>query len=304
MLREMRHAVRRLRDDRWSTTAAVAVAALAVGLASTVFAVVYGVLVRPLPYRDADRLMLLDAETLVESLPAWRDAVPSFEQLAGSMKLGLTVRGALVDATFTQTAIVDDQFFATLGVEPMSGRLPSAGETGVIVISSRFARQMAPAGTALGRVLDVGTARAEVIGILRENVGFPADSTDIWIDARTAPAISFDRATDQRRLRLFGRLRRDVGIAAARAETERALATLEPRAQRTPGVAIVEPLKDRLLQPVRPMLIAALAGAVLVLIIACANVSTILVGRAVSRTRDFACPPPAASWALRSRSPR
>jgi hypothetical protein len=92
MLRDLRVAARRFLRDRWST-AAVLVAALGARLNTAVFAFAYGVLLQPLPYRDAEHLWVVDLSVPFDRVDAWRRQLSTFEEIAGYTREGLTVRG-------------------------------------------------------------------------------------------------------------------------------------------------------------------------------------------------------------------
>jgi predicted permease len=287
---EIIYAGRRLWKDRWSTAAAILVSALGAGLNTALFAIVYGVLLRPLPYSDADRLAVMDVSVSVASLPEWRAALPAFSSVSGYASEGFTVRG-ISEPRFLPVAVVDETFFATLGTTPAVGRVFATDDgPAVAVVSERFARGIdGSVASLIGRSMTIGDASVTVIGVMPARFAFPSDGTDVWIPAAAVRGVAFDRSNDERRLRLFGRLSRGTTIAAARVQMERARTALDPQARHAEEMtANVELLRDRLLAPVRPMLLAFTAAAAIVLLVACANVATILVGRTVARRRELA----------------
>jgi putative ABC transport system permease protein len=291
MLSDICFAARRLFHDRGSTAAAILVAALGTGLNTAVFAVAYGVLVRPLPYHDARRLAVVDVSVPFDRLEEWRSELSTFEQITAYAREGLTVRG-LAEPRFVPVAVVDDTFFATLGSAALAGRTFAPGDSAAVaaVVSERLARQSgAPIETLPGRSVTVGEITATVIGVMPDVFTFPPEGVDVWLPARAAPAIAFDRSRDARRFRLIGRLKQGATFPQASEDVRRARSILDPEFKSdTPARIRVESLSDALVGEARPVLLAFTAAATLVLLIACANVATILIGRTVARRREFA----------------
>jgi len=288
-MRELLFALRRLSKDPWSTSAAVLASALGVGLSTAVFAVGYGVLVRPLPYPDAARLAVTDVPVPAGQMASWRAELPAFHALSGYAREGFTVRG-LADPRFVPVAVVDGAFFDTLRPTPIAGRAFGPNDSAVAVVSRRFAMQSADdAASIVGRAIEIGDSHLTIVGVMPDAVAFPDDDVDAWVPVTAMAPIAFGGSPDERRLRLFGRLESSASVAEAIVELDRAHARLDPRPRRASDVTgKVELLYDRVVRPVQPALWAFTAGAALVFLIACANVATILVGRTVSRRRELA----------------
>jgi putative ABC transport system permease protein len=289
MVDEIRTAARRLLEDRWFAAAAVLVAALGTGLNTAVFTIAYGVLIRPLPYRDPGRLAVTQHSIAIGRLDDWRAQLSTFDRLAASTRLGFTVRG-LGEPRFVPVAVVDDAFFETLGGAALSGRtFGTADSAPVAVVSARLARQAGlTAADVPGRNVIVGDRPLTVIGVMPAAFGFPSEGIEAWIPARVAPGIAFDRSSDQRRFRLVGRLKPGVPIAAARDDLARAAQQLEPGTKPPTESLRVTSLYDALVGETRPVVLAFIGAAVLVLLVACANIATILIGRTVARRRELA----------------
>jgi putative ABC transport system permease protein len=282
MLNELRLAARRLRSDAWAALGAVLAAALGAGLNTAVFAVAYGVLLRPLPYTHAERLVVVSADARFATVPQWRQGLTSMESLAAYSSDHLTVHGA-GDPRVSTVALIDDEFFRTLG----SAR--STGESGAIV-SERLVKQSGRTERELlGAQLTVGDAPLTVVGVAPAAFAFPSEQTDVWMPARAAQAIVFDRSADARRFRLVGRLRPGASLAQVRDEAARVAAQLDPDTRpRFGGAITITTMDEGLTGRVRPALLAFTAAAAIVLLIACANVATILVGRTLGRQRELA----------------
>ena len=282
MLTELRLAARRLMADPWAAFGAVLVAALGTGLNSAVFAVAYGVLGRPLPYADAGRLAIVDGVVRRERIDEWRARLGSFERVGAYATAGFTVIGA-GDPRSSPVAVVDADFFQTLGAGPRAGRPFSRGETGGVVVSDWLS-----ADAPLGARLTIGDVPLIVVGIMPAAFAFPSAGVDVWMPVAVAPGIAFDWSADARRFHLVGRLRPGVSIAQAADEASRTRQALDPESSREVARVRVESLNEMLVAPARPVLLAFAAAGAIVLLIACANVATILIGRTVSRRRELA----------------
>ncbi len=290
MWNELAVALRRLLHDRSSAGAAIVVSAIGTGLNVAVFAVVYGVLVRPMPYAAAADLAMVDVAIPLAQLEAWRSNLRTFARVGGYAREALTIRG-LDEPRFMPVAVVDDAFFATLGCAALAGRSFGPGDgPAAAVISERLSRRIgADKSDLIGRNIRAGNAPITVIGIMPASFAFPSDDIDVWISARAAPAIAFDRSADARHFRLVGRLAAGASIAQAREDVLRARRALDPEFTGTdPSSAGVALLSEVLLGRIRPVLLAFGGAAVVVLLIACANVASILIGRTVARRRELA----------------
>jgi putative ABC transport system permease protein len=287
---EIRFAARRLLQDRWSAAAAILVIALGTGLNTAVFTIAYAVLVRSLPYPDATRLAVVDVSVPFARLDEWRGQLSTFDRVAAYAREGFTVLG-LAEPRFEPVAVVDDTFFETLGSPALAGRTFGNGDSAAIaVLSERVARQISGSiETVLGRSITVGERRVVVIGVMPDAFAFPSDGTNVWIPARGVPAIAFDRSSDGRRFRLFGRLKRGVTLAQAGQDLLRARQALEPAFKvEARGTIHADSLHNALVGTARPILFIFAGAAAIVLLIACANVATILIGRTVARQRELA----------------
>jgi putative ABC transport system permease protein len=119
-------------------------AALGAGLNTAVFAVAYGVLLRPLPYAQAERLALVETETHFAQVAEWKRRLPSFERVTGYGRDRFTVRGA-GEPRLAGVAIVDDEFFETLGARPEAGTPFRRGAATAVAVVS-YERSLRPAG--------------------------------------------------------------------------------------------------------------------------------------------------------------
>ncbi len=300
---DLRYALRTLRRSPGFTTAAVVTLALGIGANTAVFSVVEGVLLRSLPFPGADRLLLVWSQSGTSPLRAyetWRTATGAFEDMAaarGEEPTMISPEGAERVMTWTVTA----NFFSLLGGRPVLGRtfLPEEDRPGsapVAVLSyacwqSHFGgdRQV------LGRTITLDTVGYTIVGVMSPDFRTPAgfrhpDDTQLW--RALGSFLSGPGGAEWARegsLWVFGRLR--PGTSSAGALT--ALNLVSRRLQDTePGVRawipVVEPLHEYLVGRVRTPLLLMVGAVSLVLLVACANVASLLLSRGVARAPELA----------------
>ena len=260
--------------------------ALGIGLNTAAFAVAYGVLWRPLAYPDADRLVTITAQ-YHEDEAAGGFGPDRFREWAGRLRVvGLaghetrerSVRGA-GPARIARVATVTERFFDVLGVPAAAGVAPPlpAGDPRAVV-SARVAASLGAAPAAVvGLGITIGDAPYTVAGVMPSTFTFPTPAVDVWVAMPAAPPVgtSFD---------VVGRLTDGATVEQARDDAARVVRDVNGDDWR----AAVTPLEAVLLDAVRPALTAALVAAMLVLLAACANAMTLLVGRSMARQREFA----------------
>ena len=271
---------------------AIGVLALGLGVNTAVLGVAYGVLWHPLPYRDADRLITValvyreDESVLGEvqrdQLDTWNRSLRT-ARVAGHNSRERVVRAA-GRTLVTEVATVAGDFFGLLGAPAVQGVAPQlANGDRRAVISTALARtiEQEAGRPALGQTLSVGDGRYDVAAVLPSDFAFPSRGVDVWIagppDATAGPGT----------YRLVGRLQDGATFAQARDDATRVFReTLAAGADS--WSAAVLPLDERLRGEVRPVLQVSMGAALLVLVVACANAATLLIGRSVLRRREFA----------------
>jgi len=303
---DFRYGVRMLRKSRGFTTVAVITLALAIGANTAIFSVVYPALLRPLPYRQPDKLVTLgenrrqsDCCAFTSSYPDyldWKRSAKSFESLAGSSSDPFTLTSA-GDPKMIFGTMVTANFFSTLGVKPMLGRdfvaddeLPEGSGPTVAIISYRFWRSdFSSDPGVIGRTIRLDNKAITVVGVLPREFEFaPAGSSPLWVPLHTNGYTG--SARNARWLEVIGRLLPGVTIEQARAEMQSITAQLaqEYPKQDASIFVTVGSLRDEIVGNVGPLLLILLGCVSLVLLIACANVANLLMTRAIDRRREFA----------------
>ena len=289
ILHDLRYAARSLVRQPGTTALVVGILALGLGVNTAVLAVAYGVLWRPLPYVEADRLVTVAQVHLeigsegglrLDRLDEWNRRLRTL-RLAGHAVRERVVRG-VGPTRVMEVASVTGDFFELLGVPAVKGVAPRfADGDSRAVISASLARTLeAESGSALGRTMTVGDRRYDVAAVMPAGFGFPSADVDVWLSEPPA-------APSRWAYQLVGRLRDGATLAQARDDATRvARETLEYRADLY-GAA-VRPVDEALRGELRPVLRVSIAAALLVLVVACANAATLLIGRSVVRSREFA----------------
>ena len=291
MLHDVRHAARSLVRQPGTTALAVGILALGLGVNTAVLAVAYGVLWRPLPYPDADRLVTVAQVYGEEGYESGvrLDRIDEWNHRLGTMRVvGYIVRERVVRGAgptrVMEIASVTGEFFEVLGATAAQGVAPRfARGDGRAVISASLARTLegGSGGSALGRALTVGDRSYDVAAVMPGGFGFPSADVDVWLSE--PPGAPMGSGS----YRLVGRLRDGVTVSQARDDATRVARETRDARPDVWSVA-VRPVDETLRGELRPVLRVSIAAALLVLVVACANAATLLVGRSVLRGREFA----------------
>ncbi|PYO69245.1 MAG: ABC transporter permease [Gemmatimonadetes bacterium] len=307
LLADLRYAIRTLRKSPGFAAAAILTLALAIGSNTAVFSVVNGVLLRPLPFAEQDRLFMLAEQSRQgafrpPSYPTfldWRAQSSAFAGLAYVRGGGQRLAGPEGVQSLVVSA-VSTGFFATLGERPLVGRLftPDEERSGahVAVLSyAQWQRRFGGDPHILGKTLSLTAGVFSVVGVLPRDVAYPPwASEQLYIPIATVAAT--DRALTQRGFhadcRIIGRLK--PGVTAEQAKTDldgvarREAATYPEFNADWISVALF-PLRDEILGETTPrQLLVLLAAVALVLMIGCVNVANLTLARAGARSRELA----------------
>ena len=302
LLRDLRHALRATRKTPVISLIAIVSVALGIAAATTVFSLAHSFLLRPLPYPEADRLILVwerpearsDDRELVA--PAtyfqWQSEAQTFTDLAAYRFQSAHLTGGEAPEQVS-AASVTPNFLSLLGVEALQGRIFLAeegapGEQPVVISEALWQRRFAGDENLLGQTLTLDGETATVVGVLPNTFDFFRGGVDLW---QVRDFFEFRDERDNRNLFVFGRLAPDVALPAARAELEtmaQRLAETYPETNEGWSVRL-ETLKEIFPGPTDTRLVQVLMTVlVLVLLVACANVASLLLARAQARQQEMA----------------
>jgi hypothetical protein len=309
---DIRLAARSLARHRAFTVAAALTLALGIGATTAMFSIVDGVLLKPLPYPESERLVQLS-----EVIPGGTAAVP------GPIISNLTIHawepqrrtigpiahfgGGIVTVEFDvprriMRGAVSPHLFDVLAVLPISGRFFQPedvvpGAPPVAVVSDELAREALGGHTdAIGRTLVIDERPHQIIGVAPSGVAIPSTETRLWIPTRVSPIVGENGRDSRVELtRAIARLAPGATLEQASSEgTTLARSVSRPMAAEMlfgKGAAVevhVRTLATQMTLLVRPSLLVAMAGVGMLLLIACVNVANLVLSRGVARARELA----------------
>ncbi|PYR16169.1 MAG: ABC transporter permease, partial [Acidobacteria bacterium] len=307
LLQDLRFALRTLVTQPAFTLVALLTLALGVGANTAIFSIVNAVLLRPLPYHEPDRVVLLWshwtnwAKTWVSQpeLVDYQQQVRSLEHVAAfsSTSFNLTGGGEPLRVLAAQ---VQPEIFAALGAQPIAGRVFKAeedepGHEHVVMLTEGLWRSQFGADPAIvGRTIQLDATAYTVVGVLPAALRLPLDYasrtfTQVWVPLALGPSDPQQRGNHG--LNALGRVKPGVALGAAQAEINtltRGFQQLYARQyDRDFGLTLV-PAPREVFGDVRPALLVLLLAVGAVLLIACANVASLLLARSEARQKELA----------------
>ena len=303
MLRDIRYGLRLLLRTPGATAIALLTIGLGIGANTAIFSIINGVILRPLPLRDPDRLLLIqhaqldDRTQLVTMSPGnffdIQQASRLVQPMAGfsGSTVTLTGRG---DPERLQGIVSSGSILEVAGVQPVLGRIfteadQKPGAPRVVVLSHRlWQRLFEGRADALGQSLVLGGTPVSVIGVMPKDFTFPDTNVDFW-----APEVLTDRQRASRTefyLTILGRLAPGATPGAARAELDSIMERLRTSFPQANSSLAIEPapLAEALVSNVTQMLWILMGSVGCVLLIACANLANLLLAKATGRGREMA----------------
>jgi predicted permease len=290
-------AIRNLLRRPAYTVTALLLLALGAGANAAVFSVVRGVLLRPLPYQEPQRLVMVWPDTFVnnEDLTFWRERAHSFESIAAispGWMMSLVAPG--LEPVKVTGARTSDNFFTTLGVRAARGRMltpgdASAGAPRVAVISAQLhERHFAGDAAIVGKRVALDGVDYEVIGVMPREFEFREPGTDVWT------ALPFVPGSAQNRTQFslaFARLRAGVPVEQAHTELQQLTPAMRDAMKKTTDFgreAQVIGMQESVTGDVRSTLLILLGAVGLILLLAAVNLGTLVLSRSLERAREMA----------------
>ncbi|HET7616951.1 MAG TPA: ABC transporter permease [Vicinamibacterales bacterium] len=299
---DLRFGVRTLLRNRGVTAIAVLCLAIGIGLNASMFSVVDGILIQPLPFPEPDQLVQVYGTNQRSGvrfggiswleLRDWRERDTAFAAMGGLSTRSLTVGDPGSDPQRYLGGAIGHEVFPMIGAEPQLGRLFTAeddrpGAPAVAILSDTVWRNRYQADLrVIGRTIQINAKQHTVIGVMPPNFKFPF-RTELWV-----PLAEYANMTDrnERQLDVFARLKPDVSLTRAQEESAAVAAGLAaeyPDSNEGWGVYVEPFIKEYVPDDIRLIVLSMMGAVTLVLLIACFNVANLMLARASTRVREI-----------------
>jgi predicted permease len=300
---DLRYGARMLLKNPGFSAVIVMTLALGIGANAALFSVVNGVLLNPLPYPQPEQLVTLhqskpNFETGSIPYPNFRDwqkENQTFAAMSITRGFGFSLTGT-GEAERVNGQLVSADYFSVLGVKPALGRtfLPGEDESGAgpvaVISASLWQRKFADAPDVLEKSLALDNRSYTIVGVLPAGFKLFSSDVDVYVPIGQWSHPGLRSRAAGLALHGIGRLKPGVTLEQAQADLDRVaggLAATYPDTNKDMGAKVV-PLKERITGNIRPILLMLLGAVGFVLLIACVNVSNLLLARSIGRTREFA----------------
>ncbi len=310
ILQDVRYGVRILFRNPGFTIVAVLTLGLGIGANTAIFSVIYGVLMKPLPYKDGNQLVIVQQQAplahvlnvpfSVKEVQDYREQNQTLDAVVEHHSMSFTLLGGK-EAQRVQTGVVSANFFDVLGVKPLLGRTFVAadeepGSDAVLVLSYEYWRQSHGGDPGIvGRVFQMNNRPHTVVGVLPPIPQYPVEQ-DVYMPTTQCPTRAseqFKADRNSRMMSVFGRLKSGLPVTQAQADLTTLASNLQKQypdsypANRGYAASVIS-LQEELTRRAKPTFLILLGTAGLVLLIACANVANLTLARLMRREREMA----------------
>ena len=304
MASDLRYAWRAIWKSPATTVGAMLALALGLGATTVIFGLLNAVLLRPLPYPHAERLVEIfgtvqraQVERRGTSFPDyfdWRDQSKSYDGMAAWIANGFIIYGA-GEPELVNAEVVDGPYFELLGAQPIAGRLfqnadHQPGAAPVAVIGERlWEERFGRTGDAIGRTLQLDSRVFTIVGVVSARFRGRSDQAVVWTPVQSSFPTQALSQRGNRGFPALARLKHGISLRAAQAEMTAINEQLEQAyfATNEKRSAEVSPLAQEVFQNVRPAVSLLFGAVAVVLLIACANVASLLLARSEARRREM-----------------